>query len=236
MKYALLGSGKLARHFDFYLKKLGHNCILWNRRSGESLGPAISSATHVLLAVSDPAIPELAEFLRPGQIAVHFSGAAVIPGVFAAHPLMTFGAELQALEWYKKIPFVIDEGVSFSHILPGLPNPAFPLAPDKREIYHALCSLAGNSTFLLWQQIGDEFEDKLKLPRGLLEPFLQQVVRNALSPSAANNFTGPVAREDWMTVRKHLEALNSQPSLLKTYQNFIAQAAGAGVPVPKELL
>ncbi|NJM10367.1 MAG: DUF2520 domain-containing protein [Bdellovibrionaceae bacterium] len=114
--------------------------------------------------------------------------------VFAAHPLMTFGAGLQAPEWYRAIPFVVDKGVDMVDILPGFPNGTFALAPEQRALYHALCTLAGNSTFFLWQKIAHEFRHSLGLPGDLLAPFLHQVVANALQPEAARMATGPVAR------------------------------------------
>lgn len=236
MKYALIGSGKVARHLEFYLQALNLNFESWNRRSGLPIDPVLADATHVLLAVSDPSIPQLAALTKPDQIVVHFSGASVIENVFAAHPLMTFGGELQTLEWYKAIPFVIDKGVSFAHILPGFPNKSFGLDKEKRPLYHALCALAGNSAFLLWLQVGAQFELQLDLPKELLEPFLQQVVSNAFSASAEGKFTGPVARQDWPVVRKHLSVLKDFPALKETYQNFIKQAAKNGIAVPKELL
>lgn len=235
MKYALIGSGKVARHLEFYLQALNLNVESWNRRSGLPIDPVLADATHILLAVSDPSIPQLAALARPGQIVVHFSGASVIENVFAAHPLMTFGEELGTLEWYKSIPFIIDKGVSFEHILPGLPNKFFGLDKEKRPLYHALCALAGNSAFLLWLQVGSQFELQLDLPKELLEPFLHQVVSNAFTKAPINNFTGPVARQDWPVVRKHLTVLNDFPVLKETYRNFIKQAAANGITVPKEL-
>lgn len=236
MKYALIGSGKVARHLEFYLQLLNLNVEAWNRRSGLPLDPVLQDATHILLAVSDPSIAQLAAYAKPGQIVVHFSGASNVENVFAAHPLMTFGEELGTLEWYKSIPFVIDKGVSFAHILPGLPNEAYGIEKEKRPLYHALCALAGNSAFLLWLQVAREFELDLQLPKELLEPFLHQVVHNALTDAGVKNFTGPVARQDWPTVRKHLSVLKEQPVLKTSYQNFIQQAAKNGVPVPKEFL
>jgi predicted short-subunit dehydrogenase-like oxidoreductase (DUF2520 family) len=236
MKYALIGSGKVARHLEFYLQALNLNVESWNRRSGLPIDPVLADATHILLAVSDPSIPQLAALARPGQIVVHFSGVSLVENVFAAHPLMTFGGELQSLDWYKSVPFIIDRGVSFEYILPGLPNKSFGLDKEKRPLYHALCALAGNSAFLLWLQIGAQFELQLDLPKELLEPFLHQTVSNALGESAADNFTGPVARQDWPVVRKHLSVLKDFPALKETYRSFIKQAAKNGIPVPKELL
>jgi len=246
--YALLGSGRLARHLQSYLKSLNCPVVFWSRNgdpefnsvqepdSARRLTQTLKDRSHVLLAVSDPALPELANSTLPGQTVVHFSGCAQVPGVFAAHPLMTFGAEVQDLEWYRRIPFVVDTGVDFSRILPGFTNPAFSLEPGQRALYHALCALAGNSTFLLWQKITEVFEQQLELPSTVLSPFLHQVVTNALRPERSARATGPVARGDWDTVRAHLDALAEKPTLLAAYRQFLHQAGQSGFEVPEALL
>lgn len=236
--YALLGSGRLATHLAFYLKSLGLPFKSWSRRSGTvaELQELAASSSHVLFAVSDRAIEELsAPFISSGRTLVHFSGAVTVEGVYSAHPLMTFGSSLEDADWYPLIPFVVSPGVKFESLLPGLPNHAFSLEDAKRPLYHALCSLAGNSAFLLWQQIGAEFERSLDLPSSLLQPFLHQTVANALQ-NRPQAFTGPVARGDWSTVEKHLKALAATPALLHAYQNFLKLAKDTGHAIPEALL
>ncbi len=238
ISYALVGSGRLARHLSFYLKSLEIPLIHWSRESDpqqEHFDGTVSLASHVLLAVSDRAIAELAAKCLPSHTVVHFSGALNLPGVHAAHPLMTFSDKIQEPIWYRKIPFIVDEGLMLSDVLPGLPNPFFALKPELRPLYHALCSLAGNSAFLLWQQIGDVFEKQLSLPRQLLTPFLQQVVVNS-SYGDRQDLTGPVVREDWQTVASHLDALEKNPPLRDAYKMYLGLAGQEGISVPKDLL
>jgi 2-dehydropantoate 2-reductase len=246
-QFALLGSGRVARHLQFYLKSLNLPVTLWSRNADPRfnsfadldpvarLARTLQPASHVLLALSDRALPEFSQVGGAERVHVHFSGAAQIPGVFAAHPLMTFGEELEALEWYPQIPFIIDQGRSFADILPFFPNPHYPLPAEQRPLYHALCSLAGNSTFLLWKQIGDEFEKTLGLPRGLLSPFLHQVVANS-SKYSDKNFTGPVARGDWPTVKSHLQSLDSKPGLKRAYESYLDSASAVGIQIPEALV
>lgn len=235
-KYALLGSGRLATHLQHYLQILGTNYVQWSRRDGTSLPEKVADATHILLAVKDSAIADLAaEVAGEGRVLVHFSGALNVPGVSAAHPLMTFGTELGPRDWYFKIPFVIDRGEEMSNLLPGFPNPHEELDPSYRALYHALCSLAGNASFLMWKRVGDAFEKNLGLKRDLLEPFLHQVVVNALH-SPTTGFTGPVARGDWSTVESHLNSLNPSPELREAYKGYLGLAKSSGLTVPEALL
>jgi predicted short-subunit dehydrogenase-like oxidoreductase (DUF2520 family) len=171
-------------------------------------------------------------------VKVHFSGAAVIPGIYAAHPLMTFGEKLHALDWYEAIPFVTSQSVtgeqiSVSDLLPGLKNRSFSVRDEDRGLYHALCSLAGNFSFLLWQTIGQELENKLQLPREIMAPFLHQVVDNAFKNSGAN-FTGPVARGDWSVVESHIEALALKPGLRESYESYLQLWKNLGNRLPEK--
>lgn len=246
-QYALLGSGRVARHLHYYLESLNLPVALWSRNGdpkfnthseiapAERLARTILPASHILIAVSDQALPQFAGIGGETRTHVHFSGTANVEGIEPAHPLMTFGENLETLDWYRKIPFIIEEGRTFSEILPGLPNPHYSLPREQRPLYHALCSLAGNSTFLLWKQIGDEFETTLGLPRSLLSPFLHQVVANS-SKYSETNFTGPVARGDWGTVKKHLETLNEKPGLRRAYERYLGLADDAGFDVPEALV
>lgn len=252
--YALLGSGRLARHFGFYLKTLGLPLKTWSRNgdpffnSFADLEPAVrlertvAEASHVLLAIKDSALSEWAKILHaqyPGKKIVHFSGSLALREAVGAHPLMTFGERLETLEWYQTIPFLLDKGHAFGDVLPGLQNPHFPIDPTEKNLYHALCALAGNSTYLLWNKIGEPFESELGLPRSLLAPFLHQVVVNSSlngKTSGEKNFTGPVARGDWAVVRSHLEALKGHPELQHAYQSYLSLCKDSGWPVPKELL
>ena len=114
--YAILGGGRLARHMRHYFTLLGLPVSAWSRdaapetnshstpkhraRPKERLEATLQPATHALLLVSDGAIADLISrypFLHQKTL-VHCSGALSIPGVAGAHPLMTFGHELYALE------------------------------------------------------------------------------------------------------------------------------------------
>jgi predicted short-subunit dehydrogenase-like oxidoreductase (DUF2520 family) len=236
--YALLGSGHLAHHLLSYLKSLQLPVHTWARRHDppERLAEMVAESSHVLFAVRDEAIADLSRpFVGGERTLVHFSGTLKVPGVHAAHPLMTFGADLYAADWYPLIPFVHEPGVTLAQLLPGLPNHGWPLADELRPLYHALCALAGNSAFLLWQNVGNAFEKQLGLPRTLLQPFLHQTVANS-ARADGQNFTGPVARSYWETVRRHLHALTAHPELRTAYRAYLDLAKNSGHPIPEVLL
>ena len=230
--FAILGGGRLARHMRHYFTLSGLPVSAWSRDGAAAfnthpiannlarLQATLSPASHVLLLVSDQGIPELLQrypFLHEKTL-VHCSGAQSIPGVAGAHPLMTFGHELYGLEQYQQVPFVVDQGHELRHLLPGLCNPYFPIRPEDKARYHALCVMAGNFSQILWQAASERFS-ALGLPPETLHPYLQQVVRNFIAnPYGA--LTGPLSRGDQHTIHRNLRSLDRDP-LQDVYQAFV---------------
>lgn len=233
LNYAIVGGGRLARHFSRYFQLLNvpHQC--WARNAGSSfnsfrtadaeqrLRQTLAGTDRVLLLVPDHAIEELLgqfPFLNEKRL-IHCSGALSIPGVAAAHPLMTFAGPLYDLDLYRSIPFVLEKGQDFSELFPSLPNPSFNLDIKDKARYHAMCVIAGNFPQLLWKEVLDRFERQFEWPGGILEPYLKQVTANFLQdPQAA--LTGPLVRNDHDTIERNMLALNDDP-LQPVYQAFV---------------
>ncbi|HSM69006.1 MAG TPA: DUF2520 domain-containing protein [Xanthomonadales bacterium] len=231
-QYAILGGGRLARHMRHYLSLLDLPHSVWARNpsaalnshaiadTAERLRATIAPASHVLLLISDGAVAGLLKrysFLLRKTL-VHCSGALSLPAVASAHPLMTFGQRLYSLEQYRVIPFMVDSGQDFATLLPGLPNPHYPILPEHKARYHALCVMAGNFSQLLWQGVAQRFAD-LGLPAETLEPYLRQVLDNFLQ-DPATALTGPLSRGDWQTIDRNLAALGGD-SLEPLYRAFL---------------
>ena len=241
--YALVGDGRLARHFRAYLAMLGLPCSAWARNpespfnthtdsdASIRLDRTLAPATHVLLLVSDDAIaPLLRRYPQlHGKTLVHCAGALSLPGVAGAHPLMTFGRETYTQARYEAIPFMVESGYDFADLLPGLPNPHHAVGAADKARYHALCVVAGNFPQILWRAVSDRFEQDLGLPREALDPYLEQSLANFLAdPQGA--LTGPLARDDRHTVQRNLAALQGdalKPVYEAFEQLFLASRAAA---------
>lgn len=215
MKYALIGSGKLATHFKHYFKLLGleQQIKQWSRQDqrGNALSTLIEECDLFILAISDDSIDSFIEShpLLKGKKLYHLSGAHRSPFALGVHPLSTFGHQLYTLSDYKVIPFIGEvEEKLFHGDFPNLPNPYYYLNPEKKALYHALCVLAGNGSFLLWQKAMLGFRE-LGLPSECLHPYLQQTVANLTSFDPV--LTGPMARRDHQTILKNISALNGDP-------------------------
>ncbi len=251
INYLIIGNGRCAKHFDHYISLLCIPHRVWARHQRDDFRAVVTGdaeletlaneADRILLLISDSAISDFFEshpFL-PRDKTLHFSGALNHPKIFGVHPLMTFGHDLYDFDFYKKIPFVCEtarpgvEARSFDELLPGLPNPCYFLAPEKKAYYHALCTMAGNFTTLLWETAFRKFDHELGLPRSVLLPYLERTCENLALELKANQMksvlTGPLQRGDSKTLIQHLDALQGtiEQSLYYSFVNYFFKRANS---------
>jgi len=231
--YAIVGGGRLARHFLNYFQLLEIPHTSWTRDSGspfntfdlpdaeQRLRETVREANHVLLLVSDAAIGALLKqypFLYEKQL-IHCSGALSFPGVAGVHPLMTFAGGLYDLRTYQSMPFMLEAGQSFAELFPDLPNPHFIINVEDKARYHAMCVVAGNFTQLLWKGVSERFARQFELPAEALHPYLKQLVSNFIQ-APDTSLTGPLARNDVQTIERNLNALAGDP-MQDLYRAFV---------------
>lgn len=233
MKYAIVGGGRLARHFSHYFRMLEIPHAGWarDRRSPLNtldiadaelrLKETLSDADCVLLLVPDHAIMDVVKqypFLREKQL-VHCSGSLSVPGIAGMHPLMTFADDYYEIDVYRSIPFIVENGSDFGSIFPALPNPSFLISVEDKARYHAMCVMAGNFVQILWKTISDQLGQRFEWPAEVLQPYIEQVTQNFLkSPESA--LTGPLVRNDRQTIDRNLDALEND-SLQPVYRSFV---------------
>ena len=208
--YLIVGNGRVATHFCHYFSLLHIGFSTWNRGQAETeLNQKLSFATHVLVLITDNAIEPFVKTHRKKNksIWIHFSGALVCKDIYGAHPLMTFSQPIYSIDTYQKIPFVLDDDApEFNLLLPELPNQHFYLDKNKKAKYHALCVLSANFSCLLWQKLFSDFQNQLHLPAEIAHPYLLQQTQNLLT-DFSSALTGPLVRNDLITIEKNLKAL-----------------------------
>ena len=217
----LIGSGRLAKHFQCYFQQKNIPFKTWNRSQDLNLLDSLTAeASHILLAISDAA---LADFIHnnlkktSAQI-VHFSGALNIEGAACAHPLMSFGPELYSEDDYTKIYFAITGASSLEELLPGLSNSYSKISAEDKPMYHALCVMGGNFPILLWNKMSQGFKD-LGLPAEASKIYLEKIVEN-FNRCGAGALTGPLVRKDTTTIQSNINALSGD-SFQKVYSAFV---------------
>jgi predicted short-subunit dehydrogenase-like oxidoreductase (DUF2520 family) len=198
----------------------------------------VALADFVLLAVPDDALRPLVaglaetEAWRPGQLVAHTSGAqgitvldpAAARGVLAlaVHPVMTFAGRPEDVDRLVGATFGVtapDElrAVAESLVVEMGGEPVWVPEPA-RPLYHAALSIGSNhlvtlvnDALALLDDAGVASSDQLLAP--LLSAALDNVLR--LRDGA---LTGPVARGDVDTLRRHRRALtDAAPQLLPSY-------------------
>lgn len=190
---------------------------------------AATGTRLLVLAVPDGAVAELAQAVVPGDaVVVHLAGSLTLDvlhphdRVASVHPLVslpdaTIGAQRLRGAWFAVAG---DEEASTS-VVDALGGRAVQVRDEDRVRYHATAAIAANHLVALLGQverlatsIGVPLEAYLDLARGALD--------NVTEVGAAAALTGPVARGDWATVARHLDAL---PADERATYSILADAA-----------
>lgn len=185
-------------------------------------------AEVVLLCVPDSAIPAAAErqTLAGSQWVGHTSGATPLsalthPRRFGLHPLQTFnrsGDPAQLDGAYAAVTGETDEALGIGRELATLLGlTPFDLAEADRAVYHAGAAIASNYLVTLHRAASELFDEAGAPPAGL-EPLMQRVIGNGFE------LTGPIARGDWETVQRHLDALRARKPQLEPLYRVLAEA------------
>lgn len=221
MNYLIIGSGRTARNWQYYLELLKIPVKNWNRKLPESLlNPLIQEASHVLLLISDASIDGFYQrySLLKTKTCLHFSGALEIPEIHGVHPLASFTHQLLKFETLKNIPLITSSRLSADQLMPGISNSIYHIDPKDKPKYHALCVMAGNFSVLLWQKISSEFLT-LGLPEHIEKTYREIIFEN-INSQLSTALTGPIARKDDATIFKNLQALHGD-AYQKIYLAFL---------------
>ncbi len=173
-----------------------------------------------------------------GQMVVHCSGAdatdilepARIAGSYVGvfHPLQTFAGAKEAMENMPGSTFTLEAEEPLLGVLQEMAHALgghwIKLKAGDKAVYHAAAVIASNYLVTLvklatdlWQTFG---VPKDKATEALL-PLIRGTVRNLETIGLPQCLTGPIARGDSGTIKKHLEALEkASPDTLATYREL----------------
>ncbi len=205
--------------------------------AGQASGsPAIAArkAECVLITTADRSIGLTAERIaaaggfRAGQVVFHCSGAygpeLLAPArkagaaVGALHPLQSFASAEQALRRLRGTFFTFEGDAAAApaarRIVRAAGGRFLPIAPGNRALYHAASCVLSNYLVAL-ADLGLEMMEHAGVPRAAVadaaQPLLRGTLENVKALGTPQALTGPVARGDVETVRRHMEALRDQP-------------------------
>jgi predicted short-subunit dehydrogenase-like oxidoreductase (DUF2520 family) len=198
------------------------------------------NAELVFITTPDDAIARVASQVkwRPGQGVVHCSGADATDilqparksgaqvGVF--HPLQTFASVKQAMENIPGSTFALEAEESLLKTLKEMATALgghwVEVKAGDKVLYHAAAVIACNYLVTLLKLATDLWQTfdvpPQKATQALL-PLLRGTIHNIETVGIPQCLTGPIARGDVGTIKKHLDALErATPHLVAAYREL----------------
>lgn len=210
----IVGAGRAGGSLAVALSAVGWQVAPLLGRSDDPAGAA-EGVDVLVLATPDAALPALAALVRPvpTSVVVHLSGAlgtevlAPHPRRGCLHPLVPLPDVATGSERLRSgVTFAVAGDPIVAAMVGALGGRAVAVPDASRALYHAAATVAANHLVATLGQVARLAEgaglglgDFLALSRAALDDVAH------LGPAAA--LTGPVARGDWATVTRHLEAL-----------------------------
>jgi len=210
-------------------------CYAFNNNQGVA-----DTAELIFVTTPDDTIVSVVSEIQwhRGQSVVHCSGAlstdilesAKKPGaqVGAFHPLQTFAGVKQAIENIPGSTFAVEAEEpllsTLKDIATALDGHWIELKANDKVAYHAAAVIACNYLVTLVKLATDLWQS-FNIPQSqatqALLPLIRGTIHNIDIVGIPQCLTGPIARGDIETIKKHLDALQKvAPALLSTYQEL----------------
>ena len=210
-------------------------CQVFNNNQGVA-----DNAELIFITTPDDAIVSVVSEIQwhSGQNVVHCSGAdstdILEPAkelgaqVGAFHPLQTFASVKQAIDNMPGSTFALEAEEPLLSILKematSLEGHWIELKASDKVIYHASAVIACNYMVTLVKLATDLWQTFAVPPQQATQallPLIRGTVNNIETVGVPQCLTGPIARGDTGTIKKHLDALQKiAPSLLSTYREL----------------
>ncbi len=214
--------------------------VISSCRAFDNSQDVVDIAELVFITTPDDAIAKVVSQLKwhVGQSVVHCSGAdsaeilqpakksGAHAGVF--HPLQTFASIKQAMENIPGSTFALEAEEPLLNILKDMATTLdghwIELKATDKVIYHAAAVMACNYVITLVKLATDLWQTFSIPPQQATQallPLLRGTISNIETIGIPQCLTGPIARGDAGTVKKHLSALEEvAPAVLSTYREL----------------
>jgi predicted short-subunit dehydrogenase-like oxidoreductase (DUF2520 family) len=223
---------KIAGYYSRTLKSAERAAGMTNSSAYENIEDLSKNSEIIFITTSDDEISKVCEdlvrknALKKSQILVHMSGAsssnilkrAKAKGcfIYSLHPLQSFADISKAIDDLENTMFSIEgdeERIkTIEDILKATGNKYFKLSSEQKSIYHAAACVISNYLVTLMDYGLSLFEvigiDKEEGYRALY-PLIEGTTKNIYSLGTEKALTGPIARGDTGTIKKHLNSLKS---------------------------
>ena len=234
----LVGAGRAGGAFHLALGDAGWPVELVGHDDLGSVTGGPDGPELVLLCVPDGAVAEVAAQLPPddARVVAHCAGSLGLdalaghPRVGSVHPLVSLPDARSGAARLRGAWFAVAGDPVVAAVAEALEGRVVTVGDDRRAVYHAAAVVASNHLVALFGQVerlaaaaGVPAEAYVALAGGSLD--------NAARLGAAAALTGPVARGDWDTVRRHLAAVDpSEHEAYLAVAGLAARLAGRELP------
>jgi predicted short-subunit dehydrogenase-like oxidoreductase (DUF2520 family) len=175
---------------------------------------AASGADVVVIATPDHVIADAAAAVRPadGVAVVHLAGSlgldVLAPHARRAsvHPIVALPDPVAGAARLRSAWFAVDGDAVGREIVDALRGRAIEVPDGKRALHHAAAVVASNHLVALLGQV-ERIAAEAGVPLDAYLDLVRSTVDNVAALGPRDALTGPVARGDWSTVARHLDAL-----------------------------
>ena len=217
------------------LARLFDGCQVFDNNQG-----AADNAELIFITTPDDTIAPVVTQIQwhAGQSVVHCSGADSTDilepakksgaNVGAFHPLQTFASAKQAIENIPGSTFSLEAEEpllnTLKDMVTALDSHWVELKASDKVIYHAAAVIACNYMVTIVKLATDLWQTFAVPPHQATQallPLLRGTINNIDTVGIPQCLTGPIARGDVGTIKKHLDALQkTAPDLLSTYREL----------------
>lgn len=206
----------------------------------DQLGGSVVWITTTDDAISEIAA-EIAPYLRPADIVVHASGsldsriltkAGIRGPVASVHPLLSINDSKVAARMFSQCAWTIEgdfPALVFARwVLGRIGVEPVEIASEQKVLYHTAAVMSAglldalmDAAFTVAEEAGFSSEQS----RAMFLPLAHSILTNLEERDTSQALTGPVARGDEETVRRHLRALErmNDPEIMNIYKVLSAR-------------
>jgi predicted short-subunit dehydrogenase-like oxidoreductase (DUF2520 family) len=230
----IIGPGRAGTSLALALTNVGWDVApMLGRR--DDVTDAAAGVQLLVLATPDDVISEVAAEVRPvpSTVVAHLSGSLGLaalgdhPRKAAFHPLVSLptpevGAKRLIGAWY-----AVAGDVLADKVVAALGGRAFAVDDDDRALYHAAAAIASNHLVALMGQV-ERLAGRVDVPFEAYHDLARSTLDNVAKLGPRKALTGPAARGDQATLRRHLRALPAEER--KAYRGMVDAAQRLAAP------
>ena len=246
MRLGIVGGGRAAWAFGSAWKRIGWPLSgVWLRDESHSritelleaprldLDDLAHDSELLLVAVSDRAIPPVAETIPDSEALIfHASGALLsLRGGFSLHPLKALPPVGSPSDLEGTLLVFEGEHRRTAKLIAAAVGARFAeVSPEQKALYHA-AAVFGSNYVAAMLDISEQLMHRAGVAdaREALVALAQSAIDNWRQHTDEKRFTGPAARGDVEVMHRHLDALRGDPRLAELYEMLAAQIGGSKI-------